>query len=327
MASNNSGSAPLSTSSTSTVTDASTSSMTSSSSSSSSSSQNTKLQLFASEPDTPHNVVINSMACVTLASPALTAAAATATAATAAAAGPPGDNTLPAPTSSTSTDACPALVIVLFHGYGADPSQFPELARALTTTSSALTDNRILYVFPDAGDSRAWWPLDIPAMAMAMSSGETGLAQLVRAPMVGMDEAAARGHALVRGLCHHTGLSAKNICLGGFSQGSMMAIETATTLLLPPSNNRIGGLIILSGFPLRVEDVAKRIAENGLRGMRAYQAHGTRDPILPHMASTWLRDLLKVNGIEVQYETHQGAHDMGGHDMIVKLGKFLCSLL
>lgn len=56
------------------------------------------------------------------------------------------------------------------------------------------------------------------------------------------------------------------------------------------------------------------------------QAHGTGDPLLPYAAAGWLQALLAQGGLDVQFESHNGGHDLGPPDMLNKLGKFLAEL-
>ena len=65
----------------------------------------------------------------------------------------------------------------------------------------------------------------------------------------------------------------KNIIVGGFSQGAMMAIELA---LCAPETPR--GLFILSGNLVDAENIRKLAPHR--KGLKFFQSHGRQDPIL-----------------------------------------------
>lgn len=120
--------------------------------------------------------------------------------------------------------------------------------------------------------------------------GESSIARLIREPMAGMNEARASVHSLIDEVAERATLPIPRIALGGFSQGSMMALEAAVHLKDTPA-----AILVFSGFPLRVEEVAKQMKRH--RGLQVYQAHGQHDQLLPYAAAGWLRDLMKVNGM------------------------------
>ncbi len=72
----------------------------------------------------------------------------------------------------------PTGVVVLCHGFGAPGDDLVGLADTFVRLNPALSD-RIQFVFPEAPltipevpGGRAWWPIDMMQMQMAMMAGE-----------------------------------------------------------------------------------------------------------------------------------------------------------
>src|SRR5690606_12818637 len=89
--------------------------------------------------------------------------------------------------------------------------------------------------------------------------------------------------------------------LGGFSQGAMLAVDTALHLDEPP-----GGLVIWSGTLLNEAVWLPQVSR--LKGVPIVQSHGREDTISPFEAALWLRDLPTKPGAEVTFHDVPGPH-------------------
>ena len=133
----------------------------------------------------------------------------------------------------------------------------------------------------------------------------------------GLEQARQDGLALIKAARLRAGPHAKLI-LGGFSQGSMLAIDLA--LSLEPDSGA-DALFILSGFPMCLSRW-KQLAALHVSKTKVVQAHGLNDPLLPFMTSALVRQVFEDAGVKVVFVQHNGAHDLGDDTVIQKLAEF-----
>jgi len=193
-------------------------------------------------------------------------------------------------------------LVVLMHGFGAPGDDLVALARVMRVPRA------VRFAFPAAPhethmmpgmDSRAWWNIDMIELQTAMMRGDMH-ALTTREPD-GLDEARARIDALLTELREKLEPSA--LVLGGFSQGSMLAIDVA----LRTAQN-VDALAILSGTLLARDVWIPKLDK--LRGKRVFQSHGRQDPILPFAIAEELhRELVKA-GAETSFVPFRGAHEI-----------------
>ncbi|MEX2175967.1 MAG: lysophospholipase [Pirellulaceae bacterium] len=203
----------------------------------------------------------------------------------------------------------PELVVVLCHGYGAPAGDLVGLAQAFVAGSPALSE-RVAFVFPAAildmagqglPGGRAWWPLDLDRL-LNRPSAET-LVSFRRDCPAGMTEAMTALAGLVEAASRELSVPQERFVLGGFSQGSMLAIDVALRMPAGPA-----GLIVLSGSLVNEtqwRDLAPRHAP-----LIVLQSHGRRDQILPFSQAEALRDLLVGQGSEVEFIPFDGFHEI-----------------
>ncbi len=208
----------------------------------------------------------------------------------------------------TVPDDQPAeLAVVLCHGFGASGTDLVGLGSELCQRAPELV-GRTRFVFPAAPLSlddvgmpggRAWWHLDIEALNNAIEHGE--FRDQRESTPDGLDEARELLTELVETIGSEWQLGPDRLVLGGFSQGSMIAVDVALRLPEPPA-----ALCIWSGT-LLCEAAWRELAES--RGsLQIFQSHGRTDPILPYTAAEWLRDLLTESGLEVEFLEFPGVH-------------------
>jgi phospholipase/carboxylesterase len=203
----------------------------------------------------------------------------------------------------------PQLVVVLCHGFGASGEDLLGLAEPLLQLIGERAEE-IAFIFPAAVLSlddrgipggRAWWWIDLDRL-LNMPSPETLRAFRCDRP-AGMAEATTKLLHLVREVEQQWNLSAEQIVLGGFSQGSMIATDAAMTMLEPPA-----GLIIYSGALICEAEWKERAAR--LANTKIIQSHGRRDPILHISQGLALRDALTAAGCQPKYLEFNGFHEI-----------------
>jgi len=203
--------------------------------------------------------------------------------------------------------------VVLLHGWGAPGDDLVPLGSEI----DAPTGTR--YVFPEAplslqmgfGESRGWWMLDIERRQREIAAGRAR--DLSREIPKGLAEARATVSAFLDELERQRG--AKQVVLGGFSQGAMLACDVALH-----SGRPLAGLVMLSGTLLAADEWTPLMGKR--QGLRVFQSHGSLDPLLPSFMAEQLRDLLTQAGLSVEWIGFRGGHEIPGV-VLDKLGGFL----
>ena len=103
-------------------------------------------------------------------------------------------------------------------------------------------------------------------------------------------------------LWERTGIAPERTILGGFSMGSVMSYS----LGLGAGRPAPAGILAFSGFVPVVERWEPDLASRA--GLRAFVAHGRRDPIMAVEFARRARELLEAGGIEVDYHESDAAH-------------------
>jgi len=208
----------------------------------------------------------------------------------------------------------PEALVVCCHGYGADAADLAPLALEIPTK------RRLRWVFPEAPEplgsnpmagGRQWFPIDEEALLQAQVMGKHR--DFGEAHLPGISEAAKA----VQGLIDETGL--KKVLLGGFSQGSMVAVEAALAGSAAPI-----GVFILSGNLVDRDGTQQRAPKRS--GTPFFQTHGEQDPILGFDGAKQLTDALTDAGWKGELRPFQGGHGIPP-DALTALGAFMDTVL
>ena len=225
-----------------------------------------------------------------------------------------------------ATTAAPSAAVILCHGYGAPGNDLVGLGQELVRRAPALRDVR--FYFPAAllslgangwGEARAWWPLDLEQLQRLQLGDAQAVAEFRRIEPQGLPAARKALLALVNEVLNGTGLPARQLALGGFSQGSMLATDVALRMEEAP-----GALCILSGTLLIEDQWKPRItARNALP---VFQSHGRFDPLLSFGAAQALSRLFSDAGNPHEFVAFDGAHGIDDSTM-TGLASFLTARL
>jgi len=206
-------------------------------------------------------------------------------------------------------------VVVLLHGFGAPGDDLVSLWPALNLPRGTR------FLFPEGplslhlgfGESRAWWMLDLERRNRDIAAGRTRDLSL-EVPN-GLVEARARMVALLDETQRRLGADPKQVLLGGFSQGAMLACDLALRTDWP-----FAGLALLSGTLIAKEEWVPLMPKR--RGFLVLQSHGSQDPLLPLFLAEELRDLLAKAGLAVEWVGFRGGHEIP--DLVIdRLGTFI----
>lgn len=201
----------------------------------------------------------------------------------------------------------PKLVVVLCHGFGAPGHDLVPIGDEVFDLCPSLAD-AVEFIFPAAPLSlehlgfqggRAWWHIDMNELIGAIEHGNVRILRDRRPE--GIDEARDSLIGVLDEVRQKFSLSCNRFVLGGFSQGSMLAVETALNWSEPP-----GGLCLWSST--LVSEAHWRTKMSRLKGLPIVQSHGHQDPILPFAAAVSLRDLLIEAGANVDFLEFDGPH-------------------
>ena len=204
----------------------------------------------------------------------------------------------------------PEALVVCCHGYGADAADLAPLAFEIPTK------RRVRWIFPEApnplgsdpmASGREWFPIDQEALMQAQVLGTHRSFAELRPP--GLEEAADA----LRALLDQT--KCESLFLGGFSQGSMVAIEAALASDVGPQ-----GVFILSGNLVDGKGTLERASKHA--GTPFFQTHGEQDPVLGFEGAQRLTAALTDSGWKGDLQSFQGGHAIPPN-ALKALGEFI----
>ena len=103
-------------------------------------------------------------------------------------------------------------------------------------------------------------------------------------------------------LWERTGVGPERTVLGGFSMGTVMSYSLGLSGERPAP----AGILAFSGFMPTVDGWQPLLEDR--TGLRAFVAHGRRDPIMDVEFARMARELLLAGGIDVSYHESDAAH-------------------
>ncbi|MDV7272207.1 dienelactone hydrolase family protein [Thioclava sp. A2] len=177
--------------------------------------------------------------------------------------------------------------VIFLHGYGADGNDLLGLADPLMPH---LPDT--LFLAPDAPERCAGTPFGRQWFPIPWLDGSTE-----EAAAQGMQAAVADLNAFVDAVLVENALAPAQLAIVGFSQGTMMALET-----FPRRAEPVAGIVAFSGRLLRPE----ALEAEAMSKPPVLLAHGDQDPVVPFADMGLAGDAL----VQAGFETY--AHVMKG---------------
>lgn len=204
-------------------------------------------------------------------------------------------------TGSENVTDSPATVI-LAHGFGANMYDLAGIADAVSGPAKSSGNPELRWLFPQAPvelqpGSYAWFPSDGASLERIFRGEYFNALEELSLPELDerADQLVEDGRAL--------GVNWENSFLGGFSQGSMLALRTQLSHRLP-----VRGLLLLSSA---LTD--RKALENLLPPapkVPVFQSHGLYDNVLPPSGAEKLRRFLEEQGRQVEYHSFPGMHSI-----------------
>jgi phospholipase/carboxylesterase len=210
-------------------------------------------------------------------------------------------------------------VLVLLHGYGAPGEDLVSLWRVIDAPAGTR------FVFPAApialggpfGDGRAWWHVDVTRFQRAAMTGKVD--EMIRETPDGLHEVRKSALAMLSDIEKKLGVTRDKIVLGGFSQGSMLALDVALHADVSPA-----ALVLMSSTLIAADEWRPLLASK--KSIPIFQSHGREDPILPFEVAEQLRDELEAAGFSVTFVPFRGGHGIP-ENVVDGLGPFLRNIL
>jgi phospholipase/carboxylesterase len=216
------------------------------------------------------------------------------------------------PIIEIETASPPTASVIWLHGLGADGNDFVPIVPELKLPASLA----VRFVFPHAPvrkvtinngiAMRAWY--DITAADLNS-----------RADIAGVRQSQVEVEALITRE-KTRGIPASRIVLAGFSQGGVIALQTA--LRYP---ERLAGVIALSTYLVLADRVATEAAAMN-KDLPIFMAHGTADPVVRFEWGDASRRTLVANGYRVDWHTYRMEHSVCMEE-IEAIGKWLVETL
>jgi phospholipase/carboxylesterase len=189
------------------------------------------------------------------------------------------------------------VIVVLLHGFKMSPGDLSPFARSLRAPA--------WFLFPEAPlpaqpRGRAWWHIDAKARAEAFAAGPADFAS-EHPP--DLPVARARLGELLSAVKSRIG--SRPLVLGGFSQGGMLACDSALRADLG-----LAALVLFSASRIAFDEWGALRAHGRLAGLPTLVSHGERDDELAFSTGERLRDFLVEAGAKVDWIPFADGHEI-----------------
>jgi phospholipase/carboxylesterase len=189
-------------------------------------------------------------------------------------------------------------IVVWLHGFGAPGTDLVPLADGVAAPGITQVFFEAPLELPELLGGRAWWIIDVARFQMAALSG--GYESLEREDPEGLAAAEKALSAALDAALAELGAD-RPLILGGFSQGSMLALDHALRSARP-----LAAVLLLSPTLLARRRWVEHLSFR--RGLRCFMSHGSDDPVLPFVQAQKLRGLLEDHGWDVTWHAFYGGH-------------------
>jgi phospholipase/carboxylesterase len=216
---------------------------------------------------------------------------------------------VPLPTVEINPEIAPVAVVIWLHGLGADGHDFEPIVPELRLPANL----PVRFVFPHA-----------PEMPVSAFGGQRARAWFDFDPDGGADLPGLKKSVWqIRDLIQNeidSGTPAERILLAGFSQGGVLAFETA--LYYP---KRLAGILALSTFIANSESLGSGKAQVNAQ-IPILMCHGQQDNVLPMALGKSAFTTLKSTGYRVEWREYPMGHEVCLEE-IQEISRWLQSVL
>ena len=170
--------------------------------------------------------------------------------------------------------------VLMLHGFGASAEDLYPLSQLYPDATWLFPNGPLEIPIMPGYNGRAWFPVDIEGLQQALQEGNFDAVANAFPPE--LTEARERIDWLIDDL----EIPRSKLIIGGFSQGAVLAIETALHSVEP-----VAALLIFSGT-LVAEPEWRRLSHAHAK-TRFFQSHGKNDTLLPFKKAEELGALLR----------------------------------
>jgi phospholipase/carboxylesterase len=189
------------------------------------------------------------------------------------------------------------VIVVLLHGFKMTPGDLSPFAHSLRVPAWFLFPEAPLTAQPRG---RAWWHIDATGRAEAFAAGPADFADQHPPDL---PTARARLGELLAAVKSRVG--SRPLVLGGFSQGGMLACDSALRADLG-----LAALALFSASRIAYSEWGPLSVHGRLKGLPALVSHGERDDELAFSAGERLRDFLMEAGAKVNWIPFPDGHEI-----------------
>jgi phospholipase/carboxylesterase len=191
--------------------------------------------------------------------------------------------------------------VVLLHGYGASMRDLYGLSSMIETKSP------VDWIFPDGPiavplgpfqEGRAWFPIDMRELEIAMSRGEFRNFKDKCPPEF------VKSKGVLLTFMSQLMDQYDKVIIGGFSQGAMLT----THLVAEIQSEKIKGMLLYSATLLAQKELMQAL--DGRRPLAFLQSHGKQDPLLDYALAMQLYELFKLYRFAGEFISFNGAHEI-----------------
>jgi phospholipase/carboxylesterase len=215
--------------------------------------------------------------------------------------------------TAVKTHANSDRAVIMLHGYGANNLDLFGLSDMINFDGHWYFPNGPLdLAFSPFYESRAWFPIDQKAMEEAMRSG--GFRDFSKAATTNFLDALDKVLLLIKEISSRH----REVWIGGFSQGSMLASH-----LLAKFPTIFKGGILFSGVLVDKELMTSYYEDKNQ--LNIFQSHGRNDQVLSFKGATELSLFFSEKAKNHFFMAFEGGHEIP-KSVIVKLNTYLQNL-
>jgi phospholipase/carboxylesterase len=224
----------------------------------------------------------------------------------------------------------PIIPVVVCHGYGAPGDDLVGIAMPLIERL-AENSGAFRFYFPEAPidlsavgmvGGRAWWPINMATLQQKLQTDRFDELHDLEPPGIvdARDALTLTLASIFDSMPNGFDRAQPTYVLGGFSQGAMLAMESALRGPAPPPQL----LVEFSGTMVCQSDWKAKL--HRLSDTTVLQSHGRSDFILPFSSAMVLRDFLTDGGIDVDFIAFNGPHTIPS-EAILRMANHLTELV
>lgn len=200
-----------------------------------------------------------------------------------------------------TTGENPQYCVIWLHGLGADGHDFEPIVSELTLPA----DKPTRFIFPHA----PFQPITVNKGAIMRAWYDIQDQQIDHMQDIeGINDSTSALMGLIEQQIE-TGIAAENIVIAGFSQGGVIALNTAMRY-----HSKLAGVMALSTY-LPMHDVYPEMCHEANKDTSIFMAHGEHDDVISYLTAEKSHQKLVGMGYNVDWHSYPIAHGVGPQEI------------